>query len=186
MARPDFCFLGEALWLDLANTVSRPSSDPDGSDLLPDQESVRAWLIAAGLPPLDPRADLAVFYALREQLVKLADTLAAGGRPPTSAIAALNGMLRSAPGREVLTRVAGAWQLRFLPVAPPGPIELLARSAAGTLAQPLGKVKRCADEGCRLLLLDMSPHQTRVWCRQYRHRGPAVDRRRAARPLATG
>ena len=184
MAGPAFLFLGEAVWLDLANTAPN-STAAAASDALPDADAARAWLVAAGLPGLDPRLDIALLIALRTELVLLADALAAGRRPPTAAIAAINGVLRGAPGRELLTRTAGAWRLRFLPSTPPGPLELLARSAARTLADPTGQVRRCADPSCQRFFVDATPHHTQAWCREVCHASAAIDRRRAHRPLST-
>jgi len=182
MAGPAFLFLGEAVWLDLANTAPNPV---DSVDALPDADASRAWLAAAGLPILDPRLDPSLLTALRGESVRLAQALAEGRRPPTAAIAAINGVLRGAPGRELLTRTAGAWRLRFLPTTPPGPLELLARSAARTLADATGQVRRCADASCQRFFVDATSHHTQAWCREICHASAAIDRRRTHRPQST-
>ncbi|MEO8030436.1 MAG: CGNR zinc finger domain-containing protein [Gemmatimonadota bacterium] len=185
MAGPVFLFLGEALWLDLANTAPQFHTATEQLDVLPDADLARAWLLAAGLPGLDHRTDPASLFTLRTEFIRLADALATGARPPTSSISAINGVLRGTAGRELLTRTAGSWRLRFLPMAPAGALEALARSAAVTLADPLGQVRRCAEVSCQRLFVDATPHQTRAWCREQCHASTAVERRRIHRPIAT-
>jgi predicted RNA-binding Zn ribbon-like protein len=43
-------------------------------------------------------------------------------------------------------------------------LEVVARSAAVTLADPAHTVRRCAGEPCSLVFLDSSTTQSRRWC----------------------
>lgn len=183
MNHPAFLFLGEALWLDLANTVPLPALHESRPDTLSTPEAVSDWLSAAGLPALDPRIAHGVLRELRAELIRLGDALAAGDRPPTSAVTAINALLRGSGGREQLTRVSGNWHLDFVPAAPPGALEALARSAALTLANPLALVRRCVDPACRRLLVDTSATHSRTWCRERCRMVAGIERRRGARSL---
>jgi len=65
MAQPGFLFLGEALWLDLANSAPLPALRDSRPDALSAPEAVRDWLSAAGLPALDPRTARAAILEFR-------------------------------------------------------------------------------------------------------------------------
>jgi predicted RNA-binding Zn ribbon-like protein len=90
-------------------------------------------------------------------------------------------MLAGSTGHHRLTRIGGEWRLHFAPAKAPAPLEAIARSAAGTLADPAVVVRRCAGETCSLFFADSSPTRSRRWCiadtcgtnlRVERRRGP--------------
>jgi predicted RNA-binding Zn ribbon-like protein len=162
MSDIDFTLLGDAIWLDFVNTA-RGRIDP-APDLLPDPEAMARWTLALRLH-LDgdvPRLEDAL--RLRERLTDLAEALHQKVQPPASAIEAINEHLAQGQGCHQLTRVSGAWQLRFSPVQRPAVLQAIARSAAASLADPLLSVRRCAGAGCSLFFTDDSSNQSRLWC----------------------
>lgn len=101
---------------------------------------------------------------LRECLTTLAVALDLGSQPPAGSIAAINEQLSRQSGCHQLTRTGGEWQLRFAPARRPPLLQVIAQSAAVTLATPVVYVRRCAGEGCSLFFTDDSPNQSRRWC----------------------
>lgn len=183
MSPQAFLFLGEALWLDLANTAPPPNLLSHRPDSLDDPEAAAAWLRAAGLPGLEAGQESDTLLLLRAELIRLGDALASSGRPPTSAVTAINSLLRGSGGREQLTRIGGAWQLRFVPAAPPAALEALTHSAAESLANPLAMVRRCIEPSCRRLFQDTSQGHTRTWCREQCRAVVGLERRRGSRTV---
>ncbi len=170
-----FVLLGDALWLDLLNTARGRSPEP--RDLLPDEASWMAWCDAVQLR--GTAAEFPAALALRKHLTDIATALARGTPPPSSGIRALNERLGTITGTQQLVRVAGQWQLPFMPQAPPGCLASIARSAAESLALPEAQVRLCAGMTCSLFLLDRSPQLTRQWCSpEHCGRGMRVERRR--------
>ncbi len=162
MAHPEFILLGDAVWLDFVNSARGRTPYP--LDLIPDAGAYDRWSRAQHL---DPAADAAPFdfvRRFRELLTALAKALHDDLHPPTAAIAAINDQLARGSGSHRLTRVGGEWRLHFAPSRQPGALEIIARSAAATLADPLVFVRRCAAEHCSLFFTDDTPNQTRRWC----------------------
>jgi predicted RNA-binding Zn ribbon-like protein len=162
MSEIDFTLLGDAIWLDFVNTA-RGRTDP-APDLLHDADAVARWVLAQRLH-LDgdtPRLEDALH--LRERLTELAEALHQKLQPPAGAIEAINEHLAHSQGCHQLTRVSGAWQLRFSPVQRPAVLQAIARSAAASLADPLLSVRRCAGVNCSLYFSDDSSNQSRMWC----------------------
>jgi predicted RNA-binding Zn ribbon-like protein len=162
MLESDFTLLGDALWLDFVNTA-RGRIDPP-PDLLSNADAMSRWTLAQRLH-LDGEAPLLEeALRLRERLTELAEALHQGQQPPAGAIDAINELLAQGQGCHQLTRVSGAWQLRFSPVKRPAVLQAIARSAAASLADPLLAVRRCAGVNCSLFFSDDSPNRTRLWC----------------------
>jgi predicted RNA-binding Zn ribbon-like protein len=150
-------------------------------DVLPDAAAFARWTRAQRLMQLDGGAPYPAIRDFRRQLTALAEALDAELQPPAGPIAAINAVLASSTGSHRLTRVGGEWRLQFAPARPLTPLEAIARSAAGTLADPAVMVRRCAGETCSLFLADASPNRSRCWCippvcgtnlRVERRRGP--------------
>ena len=179
MAHPEFTLLGDAVWLDFVNSAR--GRVPAPPDLLPDAAAFTRWAHAQRLMQLDGGAPYPAIHDFRRQLTALAEALDAGLQPPAGSIAAINGILASSTGSHRLTRVGGEWRLQFAPSRALAPLEAIARSAAGTLADPAVVVRRCAGESCSLFVADSSPNRSRRWCtpaicgvnlRVERRRGP--------------
>ena len=161
MATPEFTLLGDAVWLDFVNSAR--GREPDPPDLLPDVDAFGRWSLAQ---ELDPGADVAfqLVRAFRDQLTVLAESLHAGIQPPTTAITAINTHLPACSGSHQLTRVNGSWRIRFAPTRPLRALEVIARSAAATLAEQAALVRRCAGETCTLFFTDATTTGSRRWC----------------------
>jgi predicted RNA-binding Zn ribbon-like protein len=158
----EFTLLGDAIWLDFVNTSRGRSPSPP--DLLADEGSVLRWAEAQSLYLDGGAPSLQEAHRLRKQLTALAEALHQGLQPPAAVIAAINQQLAGEGGCHQLTRVSGEWQLRFAPARRPAVLEVIAQSAAASLADPLLFVRRCAGEGCSLFFTDDSPNQSRRWC----------------------
>lgn len=176
MPDPEFLFLGDALWLDFINTRQREPAEP--IDRLPDAAAYRRWTAARRLRHDGSPGSFPGILKLRTRLESLADALAAGQRPPSATIEAINDLLGGAPGHQRLTRVGGSWQLRFSFPAPPAALIAIAESAAATMADPQSQVRRCASDRCGLFLLDDSATQSRRFCRASCGGSRFVERRR--------
>lgn len=173
-----FVLLGDVLWLDFVNTAR--GQDPAPPDRLGDAAGFARWCRTQGLETGGATLDEA--HAVRARLTDLAEALVAGGPPPGAAVAALNRLLSRGPGRQQLTRVSGAWCLRFAPEHPPSALEAIARSAAATLTSPNIAVRRCAADACSLFFADDTLTGHRRWCDPATcGRHARVERRRGAR-----
>lgn len=179
MAHPEFTLLGDAVWLDFVNSARGRTQAPP--DLLPDAAAFTRWAHAQRLMQLDGGVPYPVIHEFRRQLTALAEALDNDLQPPAGPIAAINAMLAGSSGSHQLTRVGGAWRLRFAPARALAPLEAIARSAAVTLADPAVVVRRCTGETCSLFFADSSPNRSRRWCsaaicgtnlRVERRRGP--------------
>ena len=158
----EFILLGDACWLDFVNTVRGRAANP--ADRLPDPAAYHRWTRAQKLASDVEEIAFAEILAFRQQLNALADALGAGRQAPGSAVAALNAVLARQPGHEQLVRVSGRWSVRLAPERPRKALEVVARSAAATLADPARTVRRCAASPCSLVFLDSSTTQSRRWC----------------------
>ncbi len=162
MADDQFTLLGDAVWLDFVNTAQgRVASPPD---LLPDFDAWRRWEVTRKFEPSTDPADFPAICRFRAHLTALAEALDADRPAPGGAIAAMNELLTHRTGSQRLTRVSGQWQLRFAPGRASTALETIARSAAGTLADHLTRVRRCAGQHCSLFFTDDSPTGRRRWC----------------------
>jgi predicted RNA-binding Zn ribbon-like protein len=179
MSDSEFLLLGDALWLELVNTLPGPNR----ADALPDAP---AWLRFTKALRLEQPENGAVFQeaiGFREKLVRLAQALEGQRNPPGAAVDAVNERLSSLPGREQLVRVSGTWHLRFAPARPPSALEAIARSAADTLALPVALLRRCANPVCGLYLLDNTTNLSRRFCSPARcGKLGRTERRRRSRP----
>jgi predicted RNA-binding Zn ribbon-like protein len=162
MPDAEFILLGDACWLDFVNTARARTAD--APDRLPDPAAYHRWTRAQKLASdvdVVPFADILLF---RRQLGALADALSAGQPAPGSSVAALNAVLARQPGHEQLIRTAGRWSVRLAPERPLRALEVVARSAAATLADVTRAVRRCAADPCSLVFLDSATTQGRPWC----------------------
>ena len=162
MTEPEFTLLGDALWLDFINTAR--GRGPAPPDLLPDEAALLRWSAAQSIDLNGRQPPLPLVLQLRERLTALAEALHTGFQPPAASIAAINEQLAQGGGCHQLTRISGGWQLRFAPERRPDVLQAIAQSAAASLANSLGFVRRCAGEGCSLFFSDDTPNQTRLWC----------------------
>jgi predicted RNA-binding Zn ribbon-like protein len=162
MPDAEFILLGDASWLDFVNTRRGRCADPP--DLLPDPAAYHRWARAQKLASDVEEVPFADILAFRRQLDTLAEALSAGRQASGSAVAAVNGVLARHPGHEQLVRISGRWSVRLAPERPLRALEVVARSAAATLADAARVVRRCAAEPCSLVFLDSATSGSRHWC----------------------
>lgn len=162
MADDQFTLLGDAVWLDFVNTARGRVDQPP--DLLPDFSAWQRWALTRKLTPGSDIAGFAIIRRLRDQLDALADALHAGRPAPGGAIAMMNELLSHRTGNQHLTRESGRWRIQFAPARSASALETIAHSAAGTLADHLTHVRRCAGTRCNLFFTDDSPTGSRRWC----------------------
>ncbi len=162
MADDEFTLLGDAVWLDFANTA-RGRIDPP-PDLLSDFDAWRRWALTRKLDPRAGPADFPAVRRLRDQLIGLADTMDTGRPAQAGVIVTLNGFLARCGGSQQLTRVGGQWRMHFAPGRAPGALETIALSAAASLSDDPSRVRRCGGRGCSLFFLDDTPTGSRRWC----------------------
>jgi predicted RNA-binding Zn ribbon-like protein len=137
-----------------------------------------AWLAGnAGWPPAaleplpeaEPAARLfAEALALREAIYAIFRAIAEG-RPVTDGdLAVLDGGLMAAPARSRLVRLDGGfgWQVAPAPLSAPLLLAPVLWSAAdlAIAAARHGRVRRCANDECLWLFVDMSKTGSRRWC----------------------
>lgn len=177
MVNDEFILLGDAVWLDFVNTSRGRVAPPP--DLLPDFDAWLRWTLTRMLDPGNDRSRFPDILRMRDHLTALAEAMNADSPPPGGAIAAVNELLTHRGGSEQLTRVSGEWRIHFTPAQPSTALEIIAWSAAGTIADPLVRVRRCAGRLCSLFFTDDSPAGSRRWCdRQVCGRDVLVERRR--------
>jgi len=162
MAADQFTLLGDAVWLDFINTGQGRIAPPP--DLLPDFDAWRRWAITRKLDPGTDPSEFPGIRRFRDQLTALAEALHAERPPPGGSIAAMNELLNHRGGSQRLTRVSGQWRLQFTPSRSSTALETIGRSAAGTLADPVTRVRRCVGQQCSLFFTDDSPTGSRRWC----------------------
>jgi predicted RNA-binding Zn ribbon-like protein len=180
MALEEFILLGDALWLDFVNSArGRIAASPDRLS------DPGAWARWSSLQHLDGAGDPVPFAQIldfRSRLTDLAEAMHDGRAAPAGVIALLNEHLGRTAGRQQLTRVGGAWRLRFAPIRRLLPLEAIARSAAATLADGQTAVRCCAGESCSLLFTDSSASGSRRWCDPAEcGRDARIERRRGLR-----
>lgn len=177
MADDQFTLLGDAVWLDFINTAQGRIAPPP--DLLPDFDGWRRWAITRELDPGTDPSEFSSIRRFRDHLTALAEALHAERPPPGGSIAAMNELLTHRGGSQQLTRVSGQWRLQFSPSRSSTALETIARSAAGTLADPVTRVRRCAGQHCSLFFTDDSPTGSRRWCEvEVCGRDRQIERRR--------
>ena len=131
MSDSEFLLLGDAVWLDFVNSAR--GRDPSPPDLLPDIAAFGRWARLLRLDPGEDRDSLGMVHRFRADLTELAETLDRGLAPPAGVVAAVNRVLSRSIGRHQLTRVSGAWQLRFAPADSRSPTASSSRRCASTL-----------------------------------------------------
>ena len=161
--RDGFRFRGGHPALDLTATLQGRLKDSP-RELLGEPEDLARWLAAAGLAPSDIACDsTAVRTAreLREAIHQLVHAHLAGAKPPEHARKILNQVARrgsaprqlSAEGEALLSGDA----LQRLAFVANEAIALL----GGT---DRGRLRKCENEGCAVLFVDLSRSGARRWC----------------------
>lgn len=170
---PEFEWVGGALCLDLANTVSRVTAE-ERHERLSRWQDLAAWARAAGLPgagpaltPLMASQSVDRVHRFRTTLHQIFDAVASGGQPPAAAVLALETALEKTR-REMRLRPSDdrwSWQWRAgVPLA--DRIIGAAAHSAGELltSEEVSLVRCCANASCGWLFVDRSRGHRRRWC----------------------
>ncbi|HET8726479.1 MAG TPA: ABATE domain-containing protein [Alphaproteobacteria bacterium] len=174
-------FLGGALCLDFANTISGRRSDRP-RELLHEPGDVFSWAAAAGeiceeeADALKRRAAedaaaaealMAAARGLREAVYAVFSAVAAGRTPPAAEFARLDGSVADALGRLSLTPTGDGyvWSWRDAEGGLGRPLWAVARSAGEllTTADPR-RLRECGGPDCAWLFVDTSKNAKRRWC----------------------
>jgi len=180
--RDGFRFRGGHPALDLTATLQgRLKGTP--RELLVEPEDLARWLGAAGLASSDIACDasaIRVARELREAIHQLVHAHLAGARPPDRARKVLNQVARrgSAP-----RQLSAEGQVSLAGDA----VQLLAFVANEAIAllggTDRGRLRKCENEGCAILFVDLSRTGARRWCSMAacgnRHKVAEFRRRRS-------
>jgi predicted RNA-binding Zn ribbon-like protein len=171
---PDFVFEAGNLALDLVNT--RPMSNGRPVDLVIDDDSVDAWVAAAGLaergallgsaPPVR-RAVVAEMRALRDAAAGIAASLRHGTSVADADVEVVDRLVATRTWTRRLRRNRDGFDLREV-AADDGPTAVLApvaEAAAALLTEvDPARVRDCDDEACVLWFVDTTRNGSRRWC----------------------
>ena len=179
------------LFVDFINTLEL--TDGIAVEHLPDAAALRAWLYERNLcgarqPLSHIDGSLAAFRELRTLLHDTTGRIAAG-KPPTAAqLRTLNATLREGLHYHQIRPIDGGSRFTIAQVELAQARASIAGSLAHYLAEhDLGRVRVCANDGCRWRFIDRSPGGRRRWCdmrtcgnraKVARHRARARGRRR--------
>lgn len=167
-----FVFEAGNLALDLANT--RPISDGEFVERLPDPSALERWMALAGLQdgeghPRDAGSSahlLDVALRLRDAIFDVVESFVDGREPSAASIRTVNEVLGAVRKRERLVDRTG-WRLETErePVGPEAPLAPVAEALAELLQEAVPeRVRQCDDEDCVLWFHDTSRGGQRRWC----------------------
>ena len=171
--KPGFEWVGGALCLNFANTVSRITAE-QREERLSRWRDLAAWARAAGLPGAAPRPGALVarqsldrVHRFRTTLHEIFDAVAGGSPPPAAAVLVLEGTLQKARREMRLRPGGGGWSWQWRPGVRLADriIGAAARSAEALLtSEEISLVRRCANVRCGWLFVDRSRGHRRRWC----------------------
>lgn len=161
--RDGFRFRGGHRALDLTATLQGRLKDSP-RELLAEPRDLARWLVAAGLAPVGIECDLAAVRLareLREAIHQLVHARLAGERLPDRARRVVNQAARRSSAPMQLTSDGEA-------VLAGNAIERLALVASEAIAllggTAAGRIRKCENEGCAVLFVDLSRSGARRWC----------------------
>ncbi len=161
----NFRFRSSRLCLDFIATVG--DRDHMSFDRWRDESDFGRWCVAAGLLPhaiaVSP-AEFAAARGLREALYRLALAALAEGAPAPTDLDLLNHWARQAP---LVPQLAGLGAARSWQADKPleAVLASVARDAIDLLSgETTKRLRKCADDHCSVLFVDMSRPGKRRWC----------------------
>ena len=184
-ARPSAASLkliGGRLCLDFVNTVDWHGSDHPKEWLTSfdelvkwaahagaiDQQTAESLMVEGRARPAEAAAVLREAVALREAMFRLFAAVAAGREPPADDLEHLNRALaRTLPRRRLKARAGGfdwVWADDDGTVLERPLWPILASAAELLTSGDVARVRRCADDECGWLFVDMSRNRSRRWC----------------------
>jgi predicted RNA-binding Zn ribbon-like protein len=155
--RPEL--IGGHLALDLVNTVAWRLDPERIVDRFAELPNVGLWLIAADVTEAKPSPRLRdELVAARETAYAVLAPLANGEQPGAAQVEALHELIAGVVGSSSIGLEPFEWQAD-------GPAAVV-RLAVWRLFEDedLGRLRRCADDGCGWLFLDRSKNGSRRWC----------------------
>jgi predicted RNA-binding Zn ribbon-like protein len=173
--------VGGRVCLDFANSVST-RLEGLGEEYLSSYDDLVVWMQHAGILAEDEakslgekgsdHPDLAAAalhraLAFRETIYRVFSAIAEAEEPDGSDLAEMNRMVQEALSRLTITPSAEGYEWTWVSDEKELDYMLwpIARSAADLLtSQELGRVKRCARQGCDWLFVDQSKNHSRRWC----------------------
>ncbi len=192
---------GDDLFIRFANTLTYTRGKP--SDSIPALDALLVWLHGAGLisdraraaeagllrrDPDEAARRLERFQTLRRVLHQIAAEVDADGRPSTDLLRELNHILRHGLHYHQLRLEPDGTRYAFSQVG--DRLDQARASIAASLAQFLaddapGRLRVCANDGCREVFVDHSAAGRRVWCDMRTCGNRAKAARHRARAKAT-
>jgi predicted RNA-binding Zn ribbon-like protein len=153
-------------WVDLANSDLRNGFGA-AKDLLNDPAWMRAFLTRWSFPASKKETvPIAQLRKLRDLLRTLVEKAGKTGELRSADIEELNGWLRVAVIPQLVKNQNGfELKLRAAQIGWPAIIVSIAESFAKTLIEGwAGRLKLCANEGCRWVFIDRTKGNIRRWC----------------------
>jgi predicted RNA-binding Zn ribbon-like protein len=171
---------GDDLFIRFANTLTYTRGR--ASDSIPDADALLGWLHTAGLisdraraaesgllrrDPTEAGRRLERFWTLRRVLHEIAAEVDADRRPSPDRLRELNHILRHGLHYHQLRLQPDGTRYAFSQVG--DRLDQARASIAASLAQFLaddapGRLRVCANSGCRELFIDHSAAGRRIWC----------------------
>lgn len=133
-----------------------------------DRQTAEGLMAAGRARPAEATEALREAVALREAMYRIFAAVAAGQEPPADDLEHLNRALaRALPRRRLKARPGGfdwAWADEDAAVWERPLWPILASAAELLTSDELALVRRCADDECGWLFVDMSRNRSRRWC----------------------
>lgn len=168
------------LWVRFVNTLVFDHGQP--YDQIPDADALVSWLRKARLisdraasaerarlrdDPEDAARRLERFQYLRDLVRRISTEVAEAGRPSRANVRELNHVLRHGLHYHQLEMSEDDTQYGLARIG--DRLDQARAAVAGTLAEflaqgPLGRLRICANDGCREVFIDRSPTGRRRWC----------------------
>lgn len=153
-------------WVDLANSDLRNGFGA-AKDLLDDPAWMRAFLARWNFSaPKKEAVPVAQLHKLRNSLRNLVEKTGSSGELRSADIAELNAWLKVAVIPQLVKNQNGfELRLQAAQIGWPAILAALAESFARTLMESkAGRLKFCANEGCRWVFIDRTKGNIRRWC----------------------
>jgi predicted RNA-binding Zn ribbon-like protein len=159
--------IGGNLSLDLANTITWRGTGRE-FDHLADPDAVIAWasevgLVAEGMSlKQDERVELVEdIHRLRDAVQEAGAAVAAGQRPPASALATI----RDTAARSLANADLAGAPAKLIFCGADRIVGTIAWAAFDLLrGDELGRLKQCPTDDCRWLFIDRTKNGSRRWC----------------------
>ena len=158
----------DELCIDFVNSLYKIHSTGRYEDRLPWPAWREAFAERHGLDlEPEPEPPLEHLAREREQLRRMLESWASGGRLEPRDLDRLDGLVAAAPGRRTIRAVAGTPAVRFEPARRDWTwvlAEVAASATALMAAAEPARLKVCGNPDCTWLFYDQSHNSSRRWC----------------------